>query len=74
MVINPLCGRTEAVVGMKAVLSKTLLAGVIWRGVVSALFSGVDLVALTRSTSDSFLAWADSERRPLVEDTGSAVE
>lgn len=58
---------------MEAVLSKTLLAGVIWRGVASALFSGVDLVALTRSTSDSFLAWTDSERRPAVAGAGSAV-
>lgn len=56
LVFNPLCGRTKAVVGMEAVLSITLLAGVCWRGVVSALFNGVDLLALTRSTSDGFLA------------------
>lgn len=73
LAFNPLCGRTEAMAGIEAVLSKTFLAGVIWRGVVSDLFSDVDLVALTRSTSDSFLDWMDSERRPAPEDTGSAV-
>lgn len=65
LVFNPLCGRAEAVEGIVAVLSKTLLAGVSWRG--------VDLVALTRSTSEGFLALVDSEGRPAVEDAGSVV-
>lgn len=67
-VFNTLCGRAKAVVGIEAVFSKTLLVGV-----ASALLSGVDFVALTRSTSCSFLAWVDNERRPAVEDAGSAV-
>lgn len=74
LVFSPLCGRTEAVEGIEAVLSKTLLAGVTWRGVTSALLSGVDLLALMYSASSGLLAWADSERRPAVEGAGSAVE
>lgn len=73
LVFNPLCGRPEAEVGTKAVLSKTLLAGVSWTGVASAFFSGVDLFTLSRSTSDNFLLWADNERRLAVEDAGSAA-
>lgn len=46
-------------------LSKSLLGGVGWTGIVSALFRGVDLAA-----SDSFLAWVDRERRPAVEVAG----
>lgn len=37
----------------------------------STFLSGVDFVALARSTSSSFLAWVDNERR--LEDTGSAA-
>lgn len=48
--------------------SKALLAGT-----ASTFLSGVDFVALTRSTSSSFLAWVDNERRLPLEDTGSAV-
>lgn len=65
LVFNALCGRVEAVVGIMADLSKTLLVGVCWRG--------VDLVVLTRSTSGGFLAFADSEGRPAVEDAGSVL-
>ena len=53
---------------MEAVLSETLLAGVGWRGVASALFSGVDL-----SASDSFLACTDSVRRPAAEGSAAAA-
>jgi len=53
------CSRAEAAAGMEA----ALLAGVSWRGVASALFSGVELAALRRSASDSFLARVDSEQR-----------
>lgn len=70
---NPLCSRVEAVEGTAAVLSTPLLAGVMWRGVASALLSGVDTGALTCSASDSFLARVDSERRPAVEGAGSAA-
>lgn len=73
LAFSALDSRTEAVGGMEVVLSKTLLGGVGWIGKASLLFSGVDLVDLTRSTSDSFLAWVDSERRPAVEDAGSVV-
>lgn len=66
-VFNTLCGRAKAVVGIEAVFSKTLLVGM-----TSALLSGVDFVALTRSTSCSFVAWVD-KRRLAVEDAGSAV-
>lgn len=70
---SPLCRWPEAMLGMEAVLSISLLVGVGWTGVTSALFKGVDLVALTRSASDSFLTWVDKERRPAEEATGSAA-
>lgn len=73
LAFNALCRRTEAVGGMEVLLSKTLLGGVGWTGIVSVLFRGVDLVALARSTSESFLAWVDRERRPAVEVAGSVV-
>lgn len=68
LVFNTLCGRAKAVVGIEAVFSKTLLVGV-----ASAFLSCVDFVAFTCSTSCSFLAWVDNERRLAVEDAGSAV-
>lgn len=54
----------------------SLLAGGVWRGVASALFSGVDLLGFSRSASDRFLALADIERRPAaaaVADGGSVA-
>lgn len=74
LTFNPLWGRTAAVGGTEILLSSPLWAGVLWCGATSTFFRGVDLAALRRSASESFLGWVDSERRPTVEDTGGAVD
>ena len=62
-----LCDWAVAAGGTGPGLPETLLEGVSWSVVVSALFSGVDRGPLLCSPSDSFLAWAVSgHRRPAL--------